>query len=225
MSTVYYTAEHWETLGELRCKAILMLEPLTRSHIQAFVYGSVSRGDIHAGSDIDVFIPTPPAPGILEVQIERAGYNIQNKEIIQATPSFAAKGYIYVDDNSSYSFPLTEMKTVEQEFYMFAGRTSQQDLETNTRKPGVDKRLMLIEPTEDGHFESPIQGREDTVAKLLNIQVQTVRDRVRTLLRREHVGRTGVYLKSTLNLDESFGEKMETLSRTRPELRRKQRRK
>ena len=43
---------------------------------------------------------------------------------------------------------------------------------------GVDKRLMLIEPTEKGHVESSIIGKEEYVAKLLGISAETVLDRV-----------------------------------------------
>ena len=41
--------------------------------------------------------------------------------------------------------------------------------------PGVDKRLILIRPTEDGHIEEDITGRESQVSKLLNISIDIVR--------------------------------------------------
>lgn len=225
MITVNYTAKHWKTLEELRKKTIKMLEPLTKNHINAYVYGSIARGDTHPESDIDIYIPVPPAPSIIETQIEQAGYTIHDREIIQATPTYAAKGYIYLDEKRGYSFPITDMKTVEQEFYMFAGRISARELEEKIRTPGIDKRLMLIEPTIMGHNESHIEGREGSIAKLLNIQVRTINNRIRALQRRERTGRTGVYIKTVLNPDESFGDVYNQLSRTRPALRRRQRRK
>jgi len=225
MITVNYTAQHWKILEELRKKAIKMIDPLTKNHINAYVYGSIARGDTHPESDIDIYIPTPPAPSIIETRIEQAGYTIQDREIIQATPTYAAKGYIYLDEKRSFSFPLTDMKTVEQEFYMFAGRISTRELEENIRTPGIDKRLMLIKPTIMGHIESHIEGRESSIAKLLNIQVQIINNRVRALQRRERTGRTGVYIKTVLSPDESFGDIYNQLSRTRPALRRRQRRK
>jgi len=225
MIVVNYTDKHWKTLEELRKRTIMMLNSLEKFHIHGYAYGSISRGDIHPESDIDIFIPVLPAPSIFETQIEQAGVKIQYREIIQATPTYTAKGYLYIDEKRGYSFPLNKMKTVEHEFYTYAGRTTKKELQDRIRVHGVDKRLMLIEPTETGHIESPIEGREGTVAKRLNIHVQTVKDRVRTLQRRKRTGRTGVYIKSVLNSDESFGEKYNQLSRTRPALRRRQRRK
>lgn len=225
MIAVNYSEQHWKTLRDLRKKAIKMLYPLERYNIQAYVYGSISRGDIHSASDIDIFIPVPPDLSILETLIEQAGLKIQYKEIIQATPTYSAKGYIYLNEFRGYSFPLNKMKTVEHEFYMFAGRASKRELEEEIRVPGVDKRLMLIEPTVTGHIESSIEGKEGVVAKLLNVHVQTVRDRLRTLHRRERVGRTGVYIKKVLNSEDSFGEEYDHLSKTRPPLRRSLRRK
>jgi len=225
MITVNYTSQHWKILEKLRKKAIKMIEPLAKNHINAYVYGSIARGDIHPESDIDIYIPTPPAPSIIETHIEQAGYTIQNREIIQATPTYAPKGYIYLDEKSGFSFPLLDMKTIELEFYIFAGRISIKKLRENIRVPGIDKRLMLIEPTEFGHIESHIEGKEGSIAKLLNIHVQTIQNRIRTLKRRELRGRTGVYIKTDLNRDESFGDAYHNLSISRPALRRRQRRK
>jgi len=35
-----------------------------------------------------------------------------------------------------------------------------EDLRRGIRRPGCTKRLTLIQPTDDGHVESPIVGRE-----------------------------------------------------------------
>ena len=78
--------------------------------------------------------------------------------------------------------------------------------------PGVDKRLMLIEPTPRGHVESPVAGREGQVARLLGVDTRIVTERVRTLERRRSVGRTGVFLKHTLEPGEGFGEALHRLS-------------
>ncbi len=61
------------------------------------------------------------------------------------------------------------------------------------------------------------------MAKTLGIGAAAVHDRVRTLRRREKIGRTGVYLKHTLNPEESFGDAYQRLARTRPALRRRTR--
>jgi len=38
------------------------MHPLSERHIEAIAYGSIARGDVNPTSDIDIFIPTPPAP-------------------------------------------------------------------------------------------------------------------------------------------------------------------
>ncbi len=221
MMEVLYDGERWSLLKALRGEAVEMMRPLAERHIGALVYGSIARGDVSPTSDIDIFIPSPPAPSILEALIEGAGYTVESREIIQATPSYAAKGYIYIDERRCYSFPLMPMRPVEREFYRFAGSITYEELRRDLRVPGVDKRLMLIEPTEFGHRETSIIGREGYVARLLGVSVSTVLDRVRTLTRRREIGRTGVYVKRSLSPDESFGEVLEELLRLKPAMRRR----
>jgi predicted nucleotidyltransferase len=199
------------------------MKPLTDRHIQALAYGSIARGDVTPASDIDIYTPNPPAPALLQTLMEAHGIHPTRREIIQATPAYAAKGYIHVAEDRSYSFPLVPLKTREREFYSFAGSITHNQIQENTRVPGVDKHLNLIQPTPNGHIETPIQGREGTVAKTLGIGTATVQDRVRTLLRRRKTGRTGVYIKHTLAPEESFGDTYHRLAQTRPALRRRTR--
>lgn len=220
-TAVTYSESHWRNLEALRREAIRFMEPLHKAHIECLTYGSLARGDVTTKSDIDIFIPAPPAPTIIEVILERDGIHETNREIVQATPGYAAKGYIYVGELRSYSFPLTPLLPSEQEFYTFAGSASRPDLESGVRISGVDKRLFLIEPTREGHLESLIHGREGLVARLLHIDTRIVLERVRTLERRQRIGRTGVYLKRSLAPGESFGEVLEELSLKRPALRRR----
>ncbi|MFB0543365.1 MAG: nucleotidyltransferase domain-containing protein, partial [Candidatus Bathyarchaeia archaeon] len=187
----------------------------------AIAYGSIARGDISETSDIDIFIPNPPSPPLIETALERAGFSFLKREIIQATPSYAAKGYIEVGEERSFSFPLVRLRPVEIEFYRFAGAVDLDQLERGVRVPGVDKRLMLIEPTPWGHVEGPVEGREGVVASLLEVGVRVVLDRVRTLRRRARVGRTGVFLKRVLAPDEGFGEVFQKLSSQKPAIRRR----
>jgi predicted nucleotidyltransferase len=199
------------------------MQPLTDRHIKAIAYGSIARGDVNPASDIDIYVPDPPAPALLQILIEAQGIPTTHREIVQATPAYAAKGYIHVAENRSYSFPLVPLNTRETEFYGFAGSITHSQIQEKTRVPGVDKRLVLIQPTPRGHTETPIQGTEGTVAKTLGIGTAAVHDRVRTLRRRQKIGRTGVYLKHTLSPEESFGETYQRLARTRPALRRRTR--
>jgi hypothetical protein len=80
---------------------------------------------------------------------------------------------------------------------------------------------MLIEPTNRGHVESLIAGREGEVARLLGVDLRIVAERVRTLERRRSVGRTGVYLKYSLEPSEGFGEALHRLSLRRPAVRKR----
>jgi len=95
------------------------------------------------------------------------------------------------------------------------------EIKEELRVAGVDKRLMLIEPNEEGHVETSILGMEGVVAKSLGISVAAVLDRVRTLRRRKKVGRTGVFLKQELYPNEGFGEGFQRVSRDRPAVRRR----
>lgn len=216
-----YDDSRWRLFRRMRSEAADLMRPLTERHLDPIAYGSIARGDVDEGSDVDVFVPRPPSPSILEAIIERAGIPITHREIVQATPSYAAKGYIYVEERRGYSFPLVDLRAVELEFYGFAGSVDWEEIKGGARVSGVDKRLMLIEPTEDGHVESAILGREGDVAKRLGVGIAVVRDRVRTLRRRERVGRTGVYLKRALAPGESFGDVYNQLAKSKPPLRRR----
>jgi predicted nucleotidyltransferase len=91
----------------------------------------------------------------------------------------------------------------------------------NERVLGVDKRLMLIEPTEKGHIERAIVGQEKETATILGVSPNTILDRVRALLRRDKIGRTGVFIKQELSFDETFEEVMKKLADQNPAVRRR----
>jgi len=220
-SEVVYSERHWERLGEQRARALSMLRPLHDSHINSIVYGSIARGDTSDGSDIDVFIPTPPSPTMIEAVLESSGIRYGERQIIQATPSYAAKGYIIIDDKHGYSFPLVDMRSNEAEFTRFAGQVGLKDLENNMRVPGVNKELHLIDPTNTGHTETLVQGIEGSVARKLGVDIRIVNERVRALKRREKVGRTGVFIKRDVEPDESFSSVFQELIRSKPALRRR----
>ncbi len=218
---VTYNPEQWLTLKNLREKAAEMMKPLNTLHIGALVYGSIARGDVRKTSDVDIFIPNPPSHTIIEATLERAGITFFKKEIVQATPGYVPKAYLYTCEKRSYSFPLTKMKPNEVEFYEFAGSLNYSQLKENMRTLGVDKRLMLIEPTTTGHEESSIKGREGEVASLLGVSIRIVFERIRTLERRERVGRTGVYVKRELAFDEDIYLVYNELLRTHAPMRRR----
>jgi predicted nucleotidyltransferase len=157
----------------------------------------------------------------VETALEKAGIQANSRQLVQATPTYAVKAYIEIDPKTSVSFSLTRMRLVESEFYKFGGEVNLEQLKKNVRVAGVDKRLMLIEPTHNGHTESSIVGREEEVAKILGISPQTIRDRVRALLKRDAVGRTGIFIKKELCAEETFEMALRRLASENPALRRK----
>jgi predicted nucleotidyltransferase len=199
-----YDAERWHLLARLRKKAMELMEVLDNAHLETIVHGSIARGDVSEQSDIDVFIASQASSFAVENALEKAGVRVNSRMVVQATPNYAMKAYIEIDERASVSFPLMKLRKVEREFYKFGGEAVIGKLKKNLRMIGVDKRLMLIEPTERGHRESTIVGSEDYVAGLLGISVQTVLDRVRALLRRDEIGRTGVFIKEELSANETF---------------------
>jgi predicted nucleotidyltransferase len=218
---VVYDKRHWNLLKELRSKAVELMETLDNCHLRSIVHGSIARGDVSETSDIDMFLPDPPSSFIIETSLERSGFTVYQRTIVQATPLYALKGYIGLDQQSSLSFPLVKLRPVEKDFYRFGGEASLSTLREDKRVLGVDKRLMLIEPTADGHVESAVVGREDEVANLLRVSLNTVLDRVRALLRRDEVGRTGVFIEKELAPDETFEQALKKLADQNPAVRRR----
>jgi len=219
--SVFYDSSHWELLSSIRSEARDMMQPLCRSNFHPIVYGSVARGDVTPKSDVDIFIAYVPSSFSLERAIEDGGFRSLRRVLIQATPNYALKGYIYVDERRSFSFPLTSLRVHERQFYVFGGELSYDGLEREERVPGVNKSLMLIEPVGDGHIETHVKGREEEVATLLKIDARTIRDRVRALSRRNKIGRTGVFLKREIAPDETFELVLKRLSDSIPAVRRK----
>ncbi|UCG36461.1 MAG: nucleotidyltransferase domain-containing protein [Candidatus Bathyarchaeota archaeon] len=218
---VRYDQHRWETLARLRSKAVMLMEVLERVKLDTILHGSIARGDVSSKSDIDIFIKDPFSSFRVETALEGANITVIRRLIVQATPSYAAKGYIEIDENQIVSFPLVRLRRVEREFYSFSGEITLGMAREKERTAGVDKKLMFIEPTQSGHIETSVVGREDEVARLLGISANTVRDRVRALLRRDSVGRTGVLVKEELTSDETFEMALKRLAESKPEMKRR----
>ena len=178
---VVYSSERLALFWQFREKAICLISALESRHIEAIVHGSIARGDVRKESDIDLFIPNPPSSFQIETAIEQAQIPVAVRTVIQATPAYAMKGYIEIDPTTTVSFPLMELRRVEREFYRFSGEANLGQLKAKARVVGVDKRLMLIQPTAKGHLESSILGHEEQTAKILGVAVETVHDRVHAL--------------------------------------------
>lgn len=218
---VVYDEQHWKLLKELRSKAIEIMKCLQKHNIAAIVHGSIARGDVSTKSDIDVFVQNPPSSFLIENALEHDGLPINQRLVVQATPSYAMKGYIEIDEQRCVSFPLMKLRSVERDFYKFGGKANLAILKNSLREKGVNKRLMLIEPTPTGHMESAIVGREQAVASLLGVSIETVLDRVHALLRRDKVGRTGVFIEKELSANETFEMVLKQLADQNPAVRRR----
>jgi predicted nucleotidyltransferase len=218
---VIYSGARWALLGDLREKATRIMAALEAFRLRTLVHGSIARGDVNKNSDIDVFVMESPSSFFVETALERTGIPISARLLVQATPNYAMKAHIELDDAASVSFPLMRMRRVEREFYKFGGEANSHQLKKSVRVAGVDKRLMLIEPTEKGHVESSVIGREEVVAKRLDISAETVLDRVHALLKRDEVGRTGVFIKKELDPDETFEMALKKLAASNPAVRRR----
>jgi uncharacterized protein len=218
---VTYSSNHWRMLLAYRQKAQQVMNALETFHLQSIVHGSIARGDIKKTSDIDIFLPQAQNSFTVETAIEKANLPINQRCVVQATPSYAMKAHIQIDEITSVSFPLMQLRKVEREFYLFGGQINLKQLQEDIRVIGVDKRLMLIEPTSLGHVESSIIGRENYASKILGVSTQTILDRVHALIKRDKIGRTGVFIKKELAVDETFEYALKKLADLNPAVRRR----
>ena len=220
---VVYDSRHWSVFVNLRERAAQLMEALDKSNLESIVHGSIARGDVSEKSDVDVFLQTSASSFSVETALEKAGIRMERRLIVQATPTYAMKAHIEIAERVSATFSLMKMRRVEREFYSFGGKVSLQDIRKGLRAEGVDKRLMLIEPTREGHRESTVVGREEQVARILGVSVETVMDRVHALTRRDQVGRTGVFVEEELRDNETFEMALARLADMNPAVRRRAR--
>ena len=210
---VKYDEHRWNTLREKRERARGPMRVLVSAGLEPIVHGSVARGDVDENSDVDIFIPLQAQPFKVEMALRDAGYDFLRREIVIATPWQLPKAHLCVDDELTVSFPLMKPSQTELDFYRFGGALDLEGVEHGKRVMGVDKRLMLIEPTTFGHVESSILGREGEVAKKLGVGIEIVRERIQVLTRRAEVGHTGLYYRRELAPDESFEEVLPEVER------------
>lgn len=215
---VLYDEKRWALFKRLRERTKEIMLALSRRNVASIVHGSVARGDVDEASDVDIFVPSVVRSYEVELALEDAGLKPIEREIVVATPWQLPKAHVYLDKNSSVTFPLTKPKRLEIEFYYFGGAVDLHQLERGDRAAGVDKRLMLIEPTPQGHIESQVIGREAEIAKRIGVGQDIVRERVQVLTRRSDVGHTGVFIERKLASDEGFEAVMQQLLKENPEI-------
>ncbi len=219
---VRYSEDRWELLRKFRRDALELMEKLITCGFNPIVHGSIARGDVGPDSDIDVVIPYTVKPYEVELCLEMSNLKPTSKYIVQATPASTPKAYIELDPKGlkNISFPLEDLSPREYEFYLFGGLLNLKDLIRGVRVPGVNKQLVLIIPRDYGHDELPVVGYEGYVARVVRVSLETVKERVEVLSRRDEFGRTGVYLKYVLRPDETFDEALRTLIKSRKTLKR-----
>ena len=217
---VVYDSARWETFRRLRARAMAVLEALDGAGPEASVFGSVARGDVRTSSDVDIFIPQVISS--MQVLLALDDFHVLGTTITQATPRALVKAGVELEDNTTVTFPLIPPREVELEFYRFGGAVGLKGVREERRVPGVDKRLMLIEPTPDGHVETPLSDlAPGVVARAVGVSQQIVEERMRVLERRADVGRTGVYLVRPIAPDESVEQVLAGLIAEDPALRRR----
>ncbi|MFW9949926.1 MAG: nucleotidyltransferase domain-containing protein [Candidatus Thorarchaeota archaeon] len=218
---IYYSEEHWNLLKSKRYDAKKLLAIFSNSGFKPFLYGSIARGDIHKDSDIDIFFTENISAYRLELVLENNGYSNYFREIIMATPKDSLKLYIYLSELESITLPLSKFEKKHAEFYDFGGKVDINQLNRNIRVSGIDKRLVFIKPTEYGHEEYSVIGNEHIIAKELNISIDLINERKRVLLKRENLGRTGVFFKRELDIHESIEEVLKQLTNRKTIIRKK----
>jgi hypothetical protein len=130
-----------------------------------------------------------------------------------ATPTDTVKLYIYLNELESITLPLSKFDRKSKEFYDFGGKINLDQLYNNIRVPGIDKRLVLIQPNSEGYEESSIIGSEHLAAKQLNVSIDLINERKRVLLKREKFGKTGVFLKRQIEINESTEDVLKKLAK------------
>ena len=210
---VIYEDDRFKLLESFRREAYKYTNILSAKGLNPYVYGSVARGDVDKLSDIDIVILHYVSPFVIESSLESSDIEIFKKIIVQATPHSTPKVYYWIDEYGKrvISFPLKKLSKNEVSFYKFGGMINYKELLTDKRVYGVDKRLMLIQPTKTGHIETCIIGREGWAAKILDVPESIINERIYMLSKREVYGRTGVFLEYTLSPGEDVSSAIKYL--------------
>ena len=175
---VVYDADRWALLENFRKKAMDIMEALDKPHLETIVHGSIARGDVTEKSDVDVFVKSQTSSFTVETALENASIPVNRRLVVQATPTYAMKAHIEIDEKTSVSFPLMKMRKVEREFYKFSGEATLDELRKGLRLSGVD-------------------------------------------IRRDEIGRTGVFVKKELSEEETFEMALRRLANQNPAVRRR----
>jgi len=189
---VVYSEERWALFRCLRERALFYMRLLAGCSLRCFVYGSVARGDVSEGSDVDIFVEEGSV-SLVESLLPEG--EVVGREVVRATPRHALKAVFELCGGVFVHVALEPLSRSEEEFYRFAGCVGLEGVERGVRVPGVDKRFVLIVPMPWGHREVPALGRESYVCKVLEISLSTVLERRRVFEKRIRVGRCGLFFR------------------------------
>jgi predicted nucleotidyltransferase len=218
---VRFSENQLKLLREKRERTKFLLEMFVKEGLNPFAYGSIARGDVHKDSDIDIVIIQTVAPFQVEIILEKNGFNNYFREIIMATPADSVKLYLYLNELESITIPISKFDNRAKEFFDFGGKINLEQLQNNIRVPGIDKRLVLIQPTPEGYEEYSVIGNEHLAAKLLKVKIDLINERKRVLLKREKYGKTGVFLKRPIEIHESTEDVVKLLTKKKSIVRKK----
>lgn len=193
---------------------------LEKHGFYSIVYGSVARGDVKPSSDLDVFVPEVVPLQLLEYAVSLFT-PVVKRVLVQATPYYAAKAYLYLNERDTVSAPMVPLNREEQGFYTLAGSLTLEELRKGIRKPGIDKNLNLITPTSKGHVEKPLRENFEEAVKTLGVSPDILSSRIRVLLKRREKGRTGVFQSIELEKDMAFETAFQKLLAKSPALRKR----
>jgi len=215
---VKYNESRRAILREKRSIAKRVLSALAHRSLNAGTFGSLARGDVRKDSDVDIALLD--AVSSLDIEIALETLVVTSRRVQQATPQSVPRGVMELENDVTVYFPLAAPGRREREFYIFAGYI---ELPLDDRRvPGVDKRLMLIQPTPQGHTETPLSDLSPgRVARILGVNQDIVEERLRVLQRRARVGRTGIYLNAELPPGETFESFLQDLVDRDPAVRRR----
>ena len=222
---VKYSPEHWKQLDKLRKHALKVTTVFAHHGIDSLTYGSVARGDVSPKSDIDIILLTQIPSYRVELILDETNLSLNSKKIIQATPNDIIKAHFELEGDVCITSLLTDFTSSPFEFYRFGGALNHKQVENSKRIPGVDKRLILIEPNDEGHNESSLIERQYEASKILGISQSMIDQRIRVLTRRDKIGRTGIFLNKDIGLNENIEEELRSIARHNPLIRRRLNRK
>ena len=209
---VIYSNENWSVLKKKRQSASKLLEIFVKEGFHPCIYGSIARGNVHEYSDIDIIFLRRIPIFQIEFILDKNGYERYFREIIMATPKDSIKLYIHLSELECITIPISKPNKSVIEFYDFGGKIDLKQLKSNLRVAGIDKRLVLIKPNSSGHEELSIINNESIAAHEVDISIDIINERINVLLKREHHGRTGVYLKRPLEIHESTEEVLKKIA-------------